>query len=828
MLIWGAVISIPMSLLFLFQVVQLSAGVRTAIVAAVYGAYALGGILFYFRLSPQLREIDSLAERPDANNRLGALLSETLATTLRLTIGLWLGSGMLFAAAATLLLLPSFLGFAYFTIATLIAAVPSVIMSYFASKRMLFAATRNSSLLRYEGRMFSIGRKIGLLFVMCFLIAVAALVAIVSSKVSTTLERVAISGASDRFERIHELANVAAVVDQNTLNTMKDYVPAGYVLHVIPPAGDVLVAGEARGGEPRELTTDEISAIRRMKTGDSTAFIAPHVTRFRALRNGSILVLSIPWGDYRGIPNQIAFYTFAVGLLTGLLFIAGSYFLANDITGPIRGLMKVADQMAGGNLEANVRIFSDDEVGILADRFQKTRDQLSGLIRRMGGSGSSITEGVRVITGGTETLVESARRQTTLAETSTQSVQQVRGGAEAVLSAAETVSELTQDVSARSLELQASAEEVARSMDYLFQSVDKTSSSTTQMDASSWEMTSRTDTLANISEEVLTFVAEMDSTVEELRRSATSTAEISRQVREDAAAGGEAVYATVEGINEAKASTERVSVVLEELHRSVGQITQILRVIEEITDRTNLLALNAAIIAAQAGEHGAGFTVVADEIRQLADRTRGQTKEISGIIKSVQGVSREASQAMKDGIARVNQNVELAQNAANSLQKIMGSASQSYEMATKIAGSLAEQATASRHLHEVTSRMSDNISEINKSTQEQARGTKMLSEESERVREIALQVKNATEQQSVAGHGITQAMEQISGDVMRIRDLLQQQLAESEQISSVTSALLSIAKKNDEIAQNFTTTVHTLAESGENFASEVAKFKVRG
>lgn len=828
-LIWGAVISVPMSLLFLFQVLPLTASARAAIIAAVYGAYAVGVAIIYLRLAPQLRAIDAAAtvER-DTRNRLGALISQTLVATMRLSILMWLGGGIVFAAAATLVLLPSLVGFGYFIIAALIAGVPAVIMSYFAAKRILFSATRNAASLRYESRLFSVGKKIGLLFVICFLITVAALVAIVSSKVSTTLERVAINGASEEFSRVYELANQSSSLDRAALEALSASLTRGHVLHLLPPTGSVLTAGDAGAGENRELTAAEIDLIRRLKNGDSTAFIAPHVTRFRTLRNGSVLALAVPWGEYRTIPNQIAFYTFLVGVLTALLFVSGSYFLATDITNPLRGLMKVADQMAKGDLEANVRIFSDDEVGLLADRFHKTRDQLSGLISRMGSSGSSITDGVRVITGGTETLLESARRQTTLAESSTDSLRSVRGGAEAVLAAAETVSELTQDVSARSLELQASAEEVARSMDYLFQSVDKSSSSTTQMEASTGEMSRRTDTLANISEEVLTFVAEMDSTIEELRRSATSTADISRQVREDASAGGDAVYATVEGISEAKASTERVSAVLDELQRNVGQITQILRVIEEITDRTNLLALNAAIIAAQAGEHGAGFTVVADEIRQLADRTRGQTKEISGIIKTVQGVSREAAQAMKDGISRVNRNVELAQNAAASLQKIMGSASQSYEMATKIAASLQEQALASRHLHEVTSRMSDNISEINKATQEQARGSKMLSEEADRVREIALQVKNATEQQSVAGHGITQAMEQISGDVMRIRDLLQRQLKESEQISTVSSALVSIAKKNDEIAQNFTHTVRSLAQSGENFEAEVAKFKIRG
>jgi len=810
-------ISIPPALLFLSQVVQLtwSSGLGLAAMLAV--TYAIGCVVFSIAVRPYAEAVEDARK---GRGDVSAAMSACLVRTTNLSILLWGAGGIFFAILATYVFMRSALGLAYFLVASLIAAFPSIVWGYAMGKHRLLEAAGDMRV-HYVGRELSLGKKIAAVFIGAFTISAAALILLVSSRVSTTLETLAVTTEAERFQRVYDNAKILAHVDAAALDTLRIYLPGEYSLHVIDSAGKLTSTRDT-------LDPGEVAAIRRIRNGDSTAFIGPHVSRFGTLKDGSILVLSIPWTPYKNIPIQITFYTIVVGLLTTIAFGAATWVLSRDVTVPLRELRRLAREMAQGNFDATPRVFADDEVGQLADSFGETRSNLRGLLGRVGGSGTTITDGVRLITDGTGLLLVRSRDQSELTESSSLALENVRGGIRSVLGAAETVTDLTQDASSRALELQASAEEVARSMDYLFQSVEKTSSSTTEMNASMNEMSKRTEVLAGIGDEVLSFVSEMDSTAGELLAASRSTAEIAQQVREDARGGGEAVNRTVEGINVTHELTMSTAKTIDELQRSVGQISQILTVIEEVANRTNLLSLNAAIIAAQAGEHGAGFTVVADEIRELAERTRGSTKEIGTIIKAVQSGSRQAVQKMHEGVAKVTDNVRVAQDAASSLAKIVESAAKSYDMATRISRALEEQSQASRRLHEVTSRMSDHISEINRATREQARGTQLMTHESERVRDIAAQVKNATQEQSTAGRGITTALEKIAADARAMRDLLERQLEETDRIADASRTMLDIAQQNDTLARDFNDTLQDLVRSGRDFESEVSRFRYSG
>ena len=190
-------------------------------------------------------------------------------------------------------------------------------------------------------------------------------------------------------------------------------------------------------------------------------------------------------------------------------------------------------------------------------------------------------------------------------------------------------------------------------------------------------------------------VAEMAGGVRNAAEMAEETARIAKAAREHSTLGQTIVHQASSEIERIARSVEESAQVVAALGERSEQISGIVKVIHDIADQTNLLALNAAIEAARAGEQGRGFAVVADEVRKLAERTTAATGEISSVINAIQAETQSAIATIRAGSDQARNGASLARQAAEALQLINEGAQQTLEMATNIAHTMSEQSAKS-------------------------------------------------------------------------------------------------------------------------------------
>jgi methyl-accepting chemotaxis protein len=205
---------------------------------------------------------------------------------------------------------------------------------------------------------------------------------------------------------------------------------------------------------------------------------------------------------------------------------------------------------------------------------------------------------------------------------------------------------------------------------------------------------------------------EMSATLNDVAMTTVKASTLSKQVDSSADDGRSVVGETAESMDQIRAGVETTLEVMNRLEKSSGQIGEIIGLIEDVADQTNLLALNAAIEAARAGEAGRGFAVVADEVKNLSGKTSASTQQIAAIIKTIQGDIREAMQSIEDERGRVETGIINSGRASEQISTILALATESADLINTIAAATEEQSSTTTDITSKIHQVSETSNEI--------------------------------------------------------------------------------------------------------------------
>lgn len=460
------------------------------------------------------------------------------------------------------------------------------------------------------------------------------------------------------------------------------------------------------------------------------------------------------WGGYRvaiSIAQAEAKIAAAqkqtIAIMAGILILITIVLLVVSkivIGTPLKKILDAAQNLVSGDadLTRRLEIKSNDELGLLARTFNSFIDIIHGMVAKIV---QSIDEVV---------------------ETSSQ------------------LSANSDDVAQASQSVALSIEEMVKETNDKLNLVSGTREIMEQFSAAIGQIARGAQEQANHVNQTSVAIGEMAGSIHEVATNAQSVLDAATQASEVAREGEEAVESTISGMEKIKNTVYDSAVRIKELGDRSQKIGEIIQVIDDIAEQTNLLALNAAIEAARAGEHGKGFAVVADEVRKLAERSGKATKEIADLIIDIQKGTEKAVQAMEHGTREVEEGVKLAHNAGTALEAIMKTVELTF--------------TQIRSISEAAQKMSENSSEVvtaidnvaaiteenSASTQEMAAGTdnalasissitdatKASAEHSEN---ISMNIEASVEEMAASTEDIAQAAQKLSNMANELRSLVQ-------------------------------------------------------
>ena len=578
-------------------------------------------------------------------------------------------------------------------------------------------------------------------------------------------------------------------------------------------------------GKPASFQFVLDAVARGSEAGTRSVPGETRIASWLTLPDGRVLVASTPRSSLPYLVKDlrveiVVVLSLCTGLCCGLALL-----LSRDVTRVTEALGRKAERMAQGDLRRGEILESEDELGDLARGFERMGAALRETVERVAEAADRVDGAAVQISGVANGVSAASADQVRRIQQASELMLQINSQVNAVAGSAQALNESVEESSSSILELGAAGDELNDTASALSARVEDVSSSIEQMVLSVKQVRASSELLTDAATETSSSMEEMASAMRGVDTTAELTAELSRDVVTSAEKGQLKVSQTIDGIGAIRDSTDFVEQVVAGLATRAEEVGAILDVIDDVADETNLLALNAAIIAAQAGEHGRAFSVVADEIKELADRVLASTKEIGGLIRSVQDESGNAARAIESSSRSVATGVERSAEAGSSLEEITRASRESGTRIGEILSAVREQTKAASHVVELMERVRGGVEEITAAGGEQDRGNEVVFRSSVAMREVAQQVRRTTDEQARGFGRIRESIEGVREAVEQINGSLQEQSTACGQVAKFLEQVYERTRSNEEAAQQMGESTTDLVQYAEALRQDVAKFR---
>ena len=524
--------------------------------------------------------------------------------------------------------------------------------------------------------------------------------------------------------------------------------------------------------------------------------------------------------------DGLAFLFAVVVGIASLVALVVAWLLARDVGRTAFALEDQVAQVAAGDLTARQVIESEDELGQLGRSFFAMSTALRSTVGRVVETSNRVEETGAHICENAERVMESSRARAESTAGCVRAVTAVNGQAKEIRDATSALNLLAEESSSSVLEMGASGDELRENAAGLSDRVEEVSAAIEQSLRAIGSVRDNTADLASASEQTSTSMEEMAAAMRQVDATAEETASLAAEVIAAAQTGQRKVLETVEGMQSIQHATSAAERVMTSLGGRIQEIGAVLEVIHDIANRTNLLALNASIIAAQAGEHGRPFAVVAGEISDLAVRVRSSSEEIGEVIRAVQEESGNAAAAIETGSQSVDHGVVLANEAGESLDAITASATKSSERSREIVQAVREQSKAAAHVAAMMDTVNEGLGAIRRATEEQTRGHETVADGTRRMSEVSRQLATTTEEQARGVKRIGESAEGVREASEAIHALVESQTAACATSAELLQQLAGQTAISEEGVSQMEEAIRELVRDSQTLRTDVARFRL--